>query len=324
MKRKTQAISPEVLESQLRQLPEIVDQTMANLKADEALKQRIQLAILNPDPQPVRRPVYRTLVPALSLALVLALGAAIGLPALNQPQLPEQIISSQAAGGTAVPKTLGLLDLEGSNAQVSASKTPEYRSLWEVGANGNFPLLGLGGSYYRMMTSPASVSSSLLGDSLGTVAEFTTEPSLSGTDVILSNAVAFGTQVYEISGMGGTLVAAEVNGATRLFQRVSFNGNALQGKESLADTLQIAGHITAMELSDVGVITDSAVCESLFATLVDNASYDSSGSVSARQSLLIELDNGLTVQLAVRSDKLSACGTWSCPEFLEAFEDAVQ
>ena len=44
---------------------------------------------------------------------------------------------------------------------------------------------------------------------------------------------------------------------------------------------------------------------------------------SGRQSLLIELDNGLTVQMSVRDENLSACGTWSCPEFFEAFEEAV-
>ena len=323
MKRNTNPMTGEQLEAQLRQLPEIVDQTMASLTADEALKQRIQQAVLNPEPQPARRPVYRTLVPALSLALVLAVGTVVGVRALRQPE-PNQIISSQAAGDPGQINTRSLLDLDGSNVQVSTGKVPEYRSLWETGSNGNFPLISVNGSYYRMMTSPSSVSSSLLGGSLGTVAEFTTEPSLSGTDVILSNAASLGTEVYAISGMGGTLVAADVNGTTRLFQRVSFNGSALQGRESLADTLQIAGHITAMELSDVGVITDSTTCESLFSTLVNNASYDSSGSVSARQSLLIELDNGLTVQLAVRNDKLSACGTWSCPEFLEAFEVAVQ
>ena len=64
-------------------------------------------------------------------------------------------------------------------------------------------------------------------------------------------------------------------------------------------------------------------CEALFATLLDCASYESSGSVSGKQTLLISLDNGLALQLAVKNDKFSACGTWSCPEFFEAFEDAA-
>ena len=115
-----------------------------------------------------------------------------------------------------------------------------------------------------------------------------------------------------------------MNGVYRVFQRVSFNGSALTGRETLSDTLEIAGHIAAMELSGVGAITDSETCETLFSTLTENASYESSGTVSAKQSLLIQLDSGLTLQLAVKNDKLSACGTWSCPEFLEAFEAALQ
>ncbi|MCH5286374.1 MAG: hypothetical protein J1E43_03050 [Christensenellaceae bacterium] len=323
MKRSTTPITDEQLEAKLKQLPEIVDHTFASLTADEALKRRIQRAVTNPEPAPVRRPAYRTLVPALSFALVLAVGAAIGIPALTHQQ-PDQLITSQAAGSPTDLAPGNNSDLSGGRVSITNGAVPEFRSLWETGDNGNFPLIGVNGSFYRMLTSPSSVSASLLGASLGTVAEFTTEPSLSGTDVILSNAASFGTEVYAVNGMNGTLVAAEVDGAVRLFQRVSFNGSALQGRETLADTLQIAGHITAMELSDVGVVTDRSACEMLFATLLDNASYDSSGSLSANQSLLIELDNGLTVQLAVRNDKLAACGTWSCPEFFEEFEEAME
>ena len=80
----------------------------------------------------------------------------------------------------------------------------------------------------------------------------------------------------------------------------------------------------AVELSGVGTITDQNTAESLVDTLLDNASFESSGSVSGSQSLLIQLDNGITVQMAVKDDKLSACGTWSCPEFIDAFTDAMQ
>ena len=323
MKRNGTPITDEQLEAKLRQLPEIVDHSLASLKADESLKWRIQRAVTNPEPAPVRRPVYRTLVPALSLALVLIIGAAVALPALRNTNEQNQLINSQAAGSLTEPTNNITSDLGSGRVTITRGAIPEYRSLWETGDNGNFPLIGVNGCYYRMLTAPTSVSVSLLGESLGTVAEFTTEPSLSGTGIILSNAASFGTAVYPVTGMGDTLVAAEVNGTLRLFQRVGFNGSALRGSESLADTLQIAGHIVAMELSDVGVVTDRSACEMLFSTLVDNASYDSSGSLSATQSLLIELDNGLTVQLAVRNDKLAACGTWSCPEFFEEFEEAM-
>ena len=323
MKRNGTPITDEQLETRLRQLPETVDHTLASLTADEALKRRIQRAVTNPEPAPVRRPVYRTLVPALSLALVLMIGAVVALPALQNADQQNRLITSQAAGSLPAPTTDGASDLNNGRVTITSGAIPEYRTLWASGDNGNFPLIGVNGSYYRMLTAPNAVSASLLGESLGKIAEFTTEPSLSGTDVTLSNAASFGTDVYPVAGMGDTLVAAEVNGTLRLFQRVSFNGSALRGSETLADTLQIAGRIIAMELSDVGVVTDRSACEMLFNTLLDNASYDSSGSLSAKQSLLIELDNGLTLELAVRNDKLAACGTWSCPEFFEEFEEAM-
>ena len=108
----------------------------------------------------------------------------------------------------------------------------------------------------------------------------------------------------------------------RLFQRVSFNGYGRLGRESLEDTLNISGHVIAMELTGVGTITDAAVCQRLLNTLFDCATYKSNGSINSRQSLIIELDNGLVVQLAVKSESVAACGVWSCPEFFEEFEDA--
>lgn len=305
----------------LEQLPEIAEKTLGGLTAGQNLKLRIEKAAANPVPQRRYTPAW---VPALcccALALALALG--IGLPALNR-QTNGQLIVSQPAGAPTAGTERSLLDLDNNVTIRQSSTAPGYRSIWATADGGSFPLVGIEGKYYRLLTSPAAVSSSLFGESLGVVAEFTTEPSLSGTDVILSNTVAQNSTVYAISGMGGTLVAAQVDGEYRLFQRVSFNGSALRGSECLADTLQIGGHIASMALSDVGTITDAAACEALFSTLTSTASYESSGSLSAKQSLLITLDNGLTLQLSVKNDKLSACGTWSCPEFFEAFADTVQ
>lgn len=307
----------------LEQLPEIANQAMGGLTAGQNLKLRIEKAAMNPAPRPARR--HAAWIPAVSCMLVVAVGLAIALPALHGRDDGNGLISTQAAGQRTVGNERALLDLENDDVSISRSnEAPGYRTLWESGSNGNFPLIGVKGQYYRLMSSPSAVDSDLLGSSLGAVEEFTTEPSLSGTDTLLSNKVSQGTDVYEISGMGGTLVAAEVDGVYRLFQRVSFNGGAVRGSEGLGDTLQIAGHITAMELSGVGIITDADECEALFATLLDNALYESSASVSGSQSLLFSLDNGLTVQLIIKNDRLSACGTWSCPEFFEEFEAAVE
>lgn len=306
----------------LDQLPEITDKALGGLTAGQNLKLRIQKAAVSPAPARRAVPAW---VPALSCALVLVLALGVSVPALQKPAAPENLITTQAAGQNTVGNEISLLDLNSGSVDISRSaSTPDYRSIWAKGSNGNFPLIGVNGQYYRMMTEPGSIAESLLGASLGAVQEFTTEPSLSGTDVILSNQAAAGTQVYAVTGMNGAFIAAEVNGVSRVFQRVSFNGSATLGRESLADTLQAASHITSMTLSGVGTITDPAACESLYTTLTTQASYESSGSVSGKQSLHITLDNGLTLQLAVKNDKLSACGTWSCPDFIDAFQAAVQ
>ena len=76
-----------------------------------------------------------------------------------------------------------------------------------------------------------------------------------------------------------------------------------------------------MELSGVGTVTEPAACETLLETLLECATYESSGSISSKKALLVELNNGLVLQLTVKGDNLAACGVWSCPEFFEAFGD---
>ena len=64
--------------------------------------------------------------------------------------------------------------------------------------------------------------------------------------------------------------------------------------------------------------------QELMNVLLQNAQYeDAAESANRSQSLLIWLSNGLTVQMNVGAGTLSACGTWSCPEFFNAFADAV-
>lgn len=305
----------------VEELPRIAEQALGGLVAGPALKERI----LQESTGGRRRVQRAAWVPALCCAVALAVGLSFGLPRLTQKEPDAPMLRTLAAGDGDVTNEQSLSALGNESLNVTSSRqSSSFRSLWAKSSGGSFPVLGVNGRYYRLMTSPSSVPASLLGACLGEVREFTTEPALAGTDVMMSNHIASGTPVYEISGMGGTLVAAEVDGQTKLFQRVSFNGSALRGGESLGDTLQIAGRITMMELCGVGTVTDRAMCEQLFATLVNNASYENSGSISGQQSLLIELDNGLTVQLLVKNDKLSACGVWSCPEFFDAFQQALE
>ena len=310
------------IDAMLRNLPQEADKAMDGLYATPFLKARIDRAVEDKKQGKVRFALPNW-APALCCAAVV-LVLVLAFAPLNAGNQPNTLIDSGMLGNpTPVPDGVMTADLNGGSVFISASSSkPGYRNMWSDVKDGSFPLIGINGKYYRMLTNPNVLDSELLGQQIATVSEFTTQPSLSGTDVVLSNAASSGAAVYAIRGVDAdTLVAAKVNGRMRLFQRVSFNGNALRGRESLADTLALTGQVIAMELSGVGTVTDPAACEALLATLLDCATYESSGSISSKQALLIEMSNGLVLQMAVKGDNLAACGVWSCPEFFEAFDD---
>ncbi len=310
------------IDAMLRNLPQEANKAMNGLYATPFLKARIDRAVEEKQQGKVRfaLPKWAPAVCCAALALVLTLA----FVPMGQEEQPGTLISSSTLGDpAAAPSSVLTADLRSGDISISASSAkPGYRSIWSDVKDGSFPLIGIEGRYYRMLTSPNSVDSQLLGSQITTIREFTTEPSLSGTDEVLSNAAASGTAVYAISGVNdASLVAAKVNGRMKLFQRVSFNGNALRGRETLADTLDVGSRVIAMELSGVGTVTDPTACADLMGLLLSAAEYESSGSISSKQALLIELDNGLVLQLAVRGDKLAACGVWSCPDFFDSFAD---
>lgn len=314
---------PMDIEAMLRDLPSDADKALDGLYATPFLKARIDRAA-----EAKKRghgiPALPKWAPALCCCVLVLVIALVALPGGSSQ--PGTLINSATLGQpTEAPAGVLTADLRNGDISISASPAkPGYRNIWSEAHNGSFPLIGIQGKYYRMLTNPNTVDASLLGAQIAEIEEFTTEPSLSGADAVLSNAADFGTAVYEVSGTpSSALVAAEVNGRMRLFQRVSFNGNALRGKEKLDNTLAASNQVIGMELSGVGTVTDPAACQALTETLLDYASYESSGSISSRQALLIELNNGLVLQLAVKGDNLAGCGVWSCPEFFEAFEASL-
>ncbi len=313
---------PMDIDAMLRQLPQEANKAMENVYATPFLKARIDRAVAEKKQGKTGFALPKWAPALCCAALVLVMGLA-ALPMLQQEQPGTLINSSTMGNPTEAPAGVLTADLSQGEVFISAnSAKPGYRNIWSEVKDGSFPLIGINGKYYRMLTNPNELDGALLGSTVASIAEYTTEPSLSGTDVVLSNAATSGTAVYAIKGVSSdTLVAAEVNGRMRLFQRVSFNGNALRGTEQLADVLAITGQVIGMELTGVGTVTDPASCETLLAVLLGNACYESSGSISSKAALLIELDNGLVLQLAVKGDNLAGCGVWSCPEFFEAFEN---
>ena len=294
----------------IEQLPQVAQQGLAGLEAGQNLKYRILREAAQPARRARRMPVW---APAMCAAMALVIALVAFVPSFTQPKDNGHLIVAMPAGETtAAPMLTSQGGIVGGS--ISGARSNSGASLWSANVNGSM----------RMMEAPSAVKQNLLGDAIGKVEEFTTGPALFGLDVILSNVSGAGTQVYGIKGMDGTLIAAQVDGTLRLFQRVGFNGSALQRGETLADTLQVFGKVQSIELSVVGVVTNASQAEGLMVLLLSTAEYASSGAVSGSQTLLIRLNNGLTLQMAVKNDKLSACGTWSCPEFFDAFAQAAQ
>jgi hypothetical protein len=317
------------------ELNEIAQEALGGLYAGQDLKLRI-LKAARAQKQPSARSLLRPM-PMMAMAAVLVVLVAAGsllapgaLAPSTSPNGGNDVFDSLPAGqATVMPITFrasALLDVPpGSISLTPGSNIPEYRSIWEKGGGGNFPLIGVNGKYYRLMRNPSSIPQNLVGGSIGQVSEYTDEPALADPNQIVSNAVNQGETVYAVDGMGEALVAASVNGEMRVFQRVSFANNAILGWESLSDTLGISGKVIAMELTDVGTISDESKAAELADILLSNASFiDTAGSQNGNRSLLIKLSNGLFLQMFVKNDTLSACGSWSCPEFFEAFQAAAQ
>ena len=305
----------------LDQLPQVAEETLGGLKADASLYMKIRQRAQAPARKPAF-PLRRAVALACSLVLVITLGV-IGIGGLpgDEKALPK--IMTQAAGTLPEGAVLRAWDLpRGSISLGQPGSVPEYQGVWARASGGNFPLIRVNGAFYRLLSNPTSIDSSMLGASLGSVEVFTDEPALDSTAQTLSNVIPAGTQVSQISGMQGTAVAAQMDGKTRVFQRISFSGSALLGGEGLSSTLQ--GSVVGLQLSGVGTVTDPGQVSSLMNKLFNESSYQSGSTRSTDQALLIQYSNGIVLQMSVKDNSLIACGTWSNPGFIEAFAQAAQ
>lgn len=320
--------------NRLEQLPDIANEMLGGLHAGNALKERVYIAAKEQTTRRAwwMRPAIRIGVPAMACALVLAVGAARLLGGTNgiRTGLPAQVntgkMGASLPDGVGESYLVGNADLPAGSIQLSNADAPKYKSILASGEGGNFPLVGVSGRAYRMVSTPKSLKESRLGEQVGTVGLNTSEPSMaSGSDwsAALSNAADEGAAVYAISGVSQkTAVATEVDGQMRVFQRVSYAGYGVGG-DSLESTLDVRGKVSSLTLSGVGKIEDSGKANDLVAVLLDNATSYSDDFSSSKQSLLIALDNGLTLQMNVSGEVLYGCGGWSCPEFFEAFQEAL-
>lgn len=316
------------VEERLKMLPQIAEST--GLQADEQLKRKI-LRAAESKKAPRKTFLYRWAPALCALMVLLGTGTYFLLPRIvggasssGPRQTDLNLIFSQTAG-VVVSGAKRALDVPTGSVTIRDSRNPSRRSIWENAVGANFPLVAVNGRYYRMLTNPTSIPSSMLGTALGAVDIFTSEPALAGNRGVISNIVNAGETVYAVRGMEGAVAAANVNGQMRVFQRVSFGDRALVDGEGLADTLRANG-VVALELSGVGTISNAATAQYLVGILTNNAHFLQAGGGETDQSLLIQLSNGITLQMAVNNQRqrLFACGTWACPEFFDAFLEALQ
>ena len=322
----------------LEKLPEITEEMLGGIHASQELKndilrdaekirngERVQRNTPWENKAPKRGWAVQTLRTAGALACIaiFLVGILVGMPQLLQKRLNEneQLITVYTGGGNDGGRTQAL-DMPKGSITISNRDKPDYRGVWAPATGANFPLICADGRYYRLMSNPTSIGSELLGNVLGTVDTFSSEPALASGGII-SNIVPAGETVYSVFGMDGALAAARVDGSLRVFQRVSFGNTALKSGEKLADTL-CASSVTAMELTGVGTVTNAAEAQRLYSILQQNAQLTRAGSSETAQSLLIQLQNGIVLQMSVRDESLMACGTWLCPEFFDAFAVAVK
>ena len=314
----------------LDQLGTIGDEMLGGLQADEAMRLKIKRAAEGGRTR--KAPVMR-FAPAVCCAALAIVCAGAVAPRLNKETTENTVmlasepmavaIDTIAAGeGAAFAGGELVADL-GDNVRVRVAAAPA-QTLFAQG-EGDVPLVTVGGAVYQMLTTPKSIGASLLGGEVGSVALFDEQPSLASPKEMaagLSNVAEAGTTLYAVKGMAqSTMVACEVNGSMRVFQRVSYAGKGPAGA-SLEDTFSVRGKVKSAELSGVGELAGAKANE-VIAVLLDQATLKSADATARRQTLTVTLDNGLKLQLGVSGDTLCGCGGWSCPEFFEAFEAAL-
>ncbi len=316
----------------LDNLGPIANEMLAGLHADDDMKRRVRLMA---DAKKTSRTPARIMIPAVccAAAVMLCVGLVTQRPdavsvvdAVRTTDAPDAVqISTIAAGGTGAIDGGTAMAALAPGAMVRSGRSMPAESLFEEGT-GDIPLVAVNGGVYRMLKYPENLGADQVGGAVGQITSVTDQPSLLSADELaagVTNVAGAGTQVYAVSGVSSeTAVAAQVGGAMRLFQRVSYAGRG-PGGQGLEDTLDVRGKVEALELSGVGAVTGDAA-NGVMDTLLDNAVLMRVDAAGGDQILTITLQNSLQFELRVSGDMLVGCGGWSCPEFFDAFDAAMQ
>ena len=315
----------------LDNLSDIASRQLGGLEATPTLMAKIKLeAAETKQPRTFRASLRMAMRPALAVcaALVLCVGAVMTLSPdgglTNVPPPADNMLDTRSAGmesqPTVQPRMAG--EMPQGSISMSAGIQRAGGTLFVQSDHAAFPLVTLNGATYRLLETPDELSSELLGEQMGMVSEFNIEPALSSGGVV-SNVVACGETVYAVGENGSALAAANVNGSLRVFQRVSYAGTAIIGSETLADTLCAAEDVAWIDIAGMGRVEDSGDVLLLMNTLYELSDYTGTAFTTGA-SMQLGLKNGLVLQLMAADDAVSACGSWSCPDFFDAFRQALK
>jgi len=236
--------------------------------------------------------------------------------------------------GTAADR--GIMDMEHAASGSSTpffmptmDAIPEYNSIFEFTPSGEPALLAVNGRFYQMLSVPLDLQASYIGIKHGDIMPLSDDISMADKIGVYSNVVHDGEIVYSVGSFSTrTMVTARVNGAMRVFQRVSYGGKALLGEEAFRGTIAVSNYVGALELSGVGALTvesNPEAVNSLMDILYNKPVPSPEGAAGpGNQSLKLHLNGGLTLQLLVSGDLIEACGTWYCPEFFSEFARYTQ
>ena len=292
----------------IEDLREVANETLAGLEAGPALRHRIQSAA---DPRKRRLPV-RALAVALSCALLLAVALPIALRGPETDGRPDGAapqMTVMTAGEPAAHVQTG--SLRNSQLTIMNRNRDNAYGLWDSGT-----LIRVNGRCYRLLKDVVLDGGDL--DAPMAVIE-TRADDLTLTDAgVAAQGVPEASTVYGVRGISqSALVACELDGQYRVFQRVSYAGNGRIGSEELADVMPGADRVTALALTGCDPVEGDAARE-LYSAFLRSATPAGNGPVTPVQVLQIALDNGVIIQLSVNEDRFGGCGTWSCAELVEA------
>lgn len=322
------------------ELKQVTDSVLSGLTATNELKAKILYAAAKQKTEPGKESGHSFLrfVPAICCCLALVVCLSVLIPQMrnmttNQDTLLPAITDMPAGNFSPDSKdtlrTGTQLSSEGrkvtagtSNPGIFCDNAPGQDANTNKGAS-EPQIVVLDGCFYRLLNDVFSPEQLKLSSEIGTISVCGSYSVLTEGTKAGSSFLKEGTKVYRLDGMNGAFVAARVEDHLYVFQRVSIDQQGLLSDETLKDILPDVTHIVGIEIEGKGSVTNIDDIKNLMDLLTQNAIAESNGPLNRGEYLILKLDNGLRYQITINQQRLSLCGTWLCPEFIESLENLL-